>query len=205
MASPSDDQSRELSPQSWVDEFGDYLYTIAFVRLRDQTAAEDAVQETFLAALKAKGRFEGRSTVKTWLVSILKSKIIDILRKRFRDAQVTREEEVPDDQLDGFNHDGEWIGHWAPGWRPVEWADDPHSLLEKKEFWDALGVCIAALPPRMGTVFVLYEVDGLTTEEICKELSISASNLWVLLHRARHQLRLCLENRWMGGKDRAKP
>ena len=202
MPPSSDDQPRELSPHRWVDEYGDYLYNIAFVRLRDASSAEDAVQETFLAALKAQRQFEGRSTEKTWLISILKSKIIDILRKRFRDAKVTREEELADDQLDGFNHDGEWIGHWAPGWRPVEWADDPHSLFEKKEFWEALGTCLAALPPRMGTVFVLYEVDGMPSDDICKELGISASNLWVLLHRARHQLRLCLENRWMSGKGR---
>jgi RNA polymerase sigma-70 factor (ECF subfamily) len=190
-------QSGSLDPQRWIDEHGDYLYSIAFLRLRDAGASEDAVQETFLSALKARDQFAGRSSVRTWLVSILKNKIIDILRKRFREAEITREEEVADDQLDGFNHEGQWVGHWAPGWRPVEWADDPSRLLEKKEFWRVLGECLAKLPTRMSTVFVLYEIEEQPSEDICKELGISSSNLWVLLHRARHQLRLCLEKDWI--------
>ena len=193
-----------LDPQRWVDEHGDYLYSIAFLRLRDAGASEDAVQETFLAALKAHGQFAGRSSERTWLVSILKNKIIDILRKRFRESEVTREEQLSDEQLDGFTHDGEWAGHWAPGWRPVEWDDDPSRLLERKEFWHVLGECLAKLPPRMSTVFVLYEIDEQSSEDICKELGITTSNLWVLLHRARHQLRLCLEKQWMESKKTGK-
>lgn len=208
MNEPSADESPDrgsLDPERWLGEHGDYLYNLAYLRLRDTSAAEDVVQDTFLAALRARERFEGRSSERTWLVAILRSKIIDHLRRRFRDALPTPEETTPDEALDGFTHEGVWVGHWAPGWRPVDWGDDPSQLLERREFWEVLGQCLAKLPPRMSAVFVLHEIEGVASDEICKDLGVTASNLWVLLHRARHQLRLCLEKNWMGGTESTNP
>jgi RNA polymerase sigma-70 factor (ECF subfamily) len=188
----------DLDPERWIQEHGDYLFDLAFLRLHDRSAAEDAVQETFLGALKARPGFQGRAAERTWLVAILKRKIVDHLRRRFREAAPEADEQLPDDHLEGFQSDGEWVGHWFPRRGPVDWTDNPLALLEKKEFWEILESCLAKLPPRMASVFALYEIDEMPSEEICKELGISPTNLWVLLHRARHRLRACLESNWLG-------
>ncbi|TAJ09327.1 MAG: sigma-70 family RNA polymerase sigma factor [Nitrospirae bacterium] len=179
-------------PETWPDRHGDYLFRCALLRVRDKTLAEEIVQETFLAALKARGRFAGQSSERSWLIGIMKHKIVDQFRKTVR--------ETPTEDLDraGFDQDqaGDFDeqGHWKlDGRAPRAWPDSPSLELERKQFWDVLTHCLGELPPKMARVFSLREVDELSADEVCEALKISQANLWVLLHRARRHLRRCLE------------
>jgi len=184
-------------PQGWPDLYGDYLYRFALLRTREASVAEEMVQETFLAALQARGRFAGQSTERSWLVGIMKHKIVDHFRKVKR--------EIPTDDIDrlwtGEDPDGTFDqdGHWKlDQTAPLDWPDNPGGVLEKKQFWDVLKRCLGEMPPRMAQVFTLREVDDVSTEEICEMLKITPSNLWVTLHRARKHLRGCLEAHHFG-------
>ena len=190
-------------PSAWVDSHGDYLYRYATFRLRDQTQAEDVVQETFVAALQAYEAFAGRGSERTWLVGILKHKIADFFRRQSREAVVdTREgEEFEHEEL--FMQEGEWVGHWVAAVQPQnahlgpsEWHANPEELVAQDEFWDVFKNCLSPLPDRIANAFTLREVDGLESEEICELLNIKVNNLWVMLHRARAHLRRCLELNW---------
>lgn len=194
--------SRKVADQSpdavaWLDEHGDYLFKYAVFRLRDDAAAEDAVQETFLAALKAYAKFEGRGSERTWLVGILKHKIIDHFRRVSREAPVGIE---TDDEAfqhrEFFERTDEWNGHWNNDYAPTDWQATPAELLERSDFWKVLNDCLAPLPKRTVSAFTMREIDGLESEEICTILSITTNNLWVMLHRARLHLRNCLERNW---------
>jgi RNA polymerase sigma-70 factor (ECF subfamily) len=180
-----------LDPAIWLQRHGDYLYRHALFRLRDAAAAEDVVQETLLAALKSSNRFVGRSNERTWLVGILKHKIIDHYRSSQREAQ-----------LEGCDNDDEFFdkaGAWRSTSRPVAWNVNPESALELKDFQRSLEWCLNQLPERLAQVFVLREIDELTTEEICSLLSITPTNLWVMLHRARLRLQGLLGARLLKG------
>jgi RNA polymerase sigma-70 factor, ECF subfamily len=179
-------------PGRWLDEHGDYLYRYAVFRLRDNTAAEDVVQETFLAALKGYDKFEGRGSERTWLVGILKHKIIDHFRKSEREDVI---DEGPE-HLEFFQSTGRWAGHWNSGHAPRDWAITPEELIERSDFWKVFNDCLSPLPRRIASAFTLREVDGLKSEEICNILNINVNNLWVMLHRARLHLRNCLEVNW---------
>jgi RNA polymerase sigma-70 factor (ECF subfamily) len=185
-------QQAKPDPGKWLDEHGDYLYRYAVFRLRDNTAAEDVVQETFLAALKAYNRFEGRGSERTWLVGILKHKIIDYFRKTEREDQVDEGAE----HLEFFQSNGRWAGHWNGNHAPRDWAITPDELIERSDFWNVFNDCLSPLPRRTASAFTLREVDGLKSEEICNILNITVNNLWVMLHRARLHLRNCLESNW---------
>ena len=181
----------ELSdPETWVDQYGDYLYRFALSRVRDSSVAEDLVQETLVAGLQAQNSFKGRSSERTWFTSILKNKIVDHFRKINRD-QVVDEIESSNEFMDGLFDE---TGHWKAG--PAKWTVNPNELLDRKEFWKVLSRCLSELSTLMARAFMLREMDGLNTEEICKVLNISATNCWVLLHRARMSLRQCLEINW---------
>jgi RNA polymerase sigma-70 factor (ECF subfamily) len=184
------------NPESWVDQYGDFLYRFALSRVKDPSIAEDLVQETFLAALKARKNFQGRSTARTWLIAILKHKIVDHIRKRVREQTSDKVESMfnaaANDPVDtSFNDEGDWRV------RPSKWAVDPMKLYEQKEFMDVLYQCLGELPERQAEAFMMREIDGFSTEEICKILNISATNSWVMLYRARMWLRRCLENNWL--------
>ena len=184
------------NPESWVDQYGDFLYRFALSRVKDPSIAEDLVQETFLAALKARKNFQGRSTARTWLIAILKHKIVDHIRKRVREQTSDKVESMlnaaANDPADtSFNDEGDWRV------RPSKWAVDPMKLYEQKEFMDVLYQCLGELPERQAEAFMMREIDGFSTEEICKVLNISATNSWVMLYRARMWLRRCLENNWL--------
>jgi RNA polymerase sigma-70 factor (ECF subfamily) len=171
------------------------LMRFARLQLRDDAAAEDAVQETLLAAVQNAARFEGAAAVATWLFAILKNKLIDEFRRRARQPVVAcDDDQALDDALDA-QFDAR--GHWATP--PSAWSD-PQASLEQKRFWEVFEICIAGLPERSARVFGMRELMGLETEEICKQLGISSSNCWVLLHRARMGLRDCLSRRWFGEK-----
>ncbi len=185
----------------WVDQHGDYLFKYALFRLRDASAAEDVVQETFLAALKAYAKFEGRGSERTWLVGILKHKITDHFRKSIRESPIGEMEDDGPEHSEFFNRPDEWTNHWNSNYAPTEWSATPEQLAEQHDFWRVFYDCLAPLPQRTASVFTFREVDGLSSEEICELLSISVNNLWVILHRARLHLRNCLEMNWFK-KDR---
>ena len=183
-------------PGKWLDDHGDYLFKYAVFRLRDDTAAEDAVQETFLAALRAYEKFEGRGSERTWLVGILKHKVVDHFRKAVREAPLGEEIDEGSDHREFFERTDGWQGHWNPNNAPTDWHATPAELMERSDFWNVFGDCLSPLPQRTANAFTLREVDGHTSEEICEILSISVNNLWVMLHRARLQLRNCIEMNW---------
>lgn len=157
------------------------------------------MQDALLAAIQGAARFAGQSSVRTWLIGILKHKIIDGLRKasRERPADLTASEAGAEDLETFFASDG----HFAEP--PEDW-ESPEKALQERRFFEALERCLQALPKNTASAFALRELMGLGTEEICKELGISASNCWVMLYRARLSLRACLERTWFSGEARAR-
>ena len=179
-------------PESWVEHYGDFLYRLALSRVKDPDVAEDLVQETFLAALRSRESFKGRSAGQTWLISILKHKIVDYIRKKIRRPSTNRMEALTDLMDSVFDESGKWQV------RPHKWAINPAKIYEQKEFFDVLYHCLAELPERVAEAFMLREMDGLSTAEVCQALEITAPNSWVMLYRARMSLQRCLENEWLG-------
>lgn len=177
-------------PELWVEQYSDFLYRYAYSRVNDVTTAEDLVQETFLSALKAYDNFDGKSSERTWFVSILKHKIIDHYRKKSRTAKYFQE--PPVDDFSNFDENG----YWKIDNAPADWGDHPEAMLHQNEFMLILRDCIRALPEKIAAVFTLREMEGIDSKDVCKELDITSSNLWVMLHRARNQLRKCLEVNW---------
>jgi RNA polymerase sigma-70 factor (ECF subfamily) len=173
-----------------------YLMRIAQLQLRDRDLAEDVVQETLLAALEGEAKFAGKSSVKTWLTGILKHKIIDVIRKRQREPSVsTLVQEAEIDDLDVFFNEND-KDHWET--KPAEWRN-PERDLEQRQFLEMMDFCLEKLPPNTARVFLFREVMELESDEICKELKITATNLWVILYCARMLLRKCLEQNWFAG------
>ncbi|MEA1948980.1 MAG: sigma-70 family RNA polymerase sigma factor [Thermodesulfobacteriota bacterium] len=179
-----------LDPETWVDQYGDYLYRFALSRVQDRTVAEDLVQETFLGALHGRKNFKGRSAVQTWLTAILKHKIVDYLRGKNREQAIDDIDAVTQ-TVDGFYHSS---GTWKIP--PGKWDPDPSKIYNQREFLDTLFKCLSELPGRLSKVFMLREMEGLSTKEICNTLQVSATNSWVMLYRARAYLRRCLETLW---------
>lgn len=169
-----------------------YLLRVAKLQLRDEALAEDVVQETLLAALAGSG-FSGKSSLKTWLTGILKHKIVDAIRRKQREplAASTFDDECDIEDLDGMFKAP--FGAWDTP--PAEWGD-PEQALNRSQFFDLLDFCLEKLPPNTARVFMMREVMELESEEICKELTITTNNLWVILYRARMSLRECLERNW---------
>ena len=173
--------------RSRVERERAYLVRYASLQLRDPQAAEDAVQETLLAALAGESGFGERASLRTWLTGILKHKIIDTIRRASREAPAASEDEF--DAL--FDERGHWLE------MPAAWPD-PDSSLDQKQFFAALEMCLARLPQKTAQTFMMREHMGLETDEICKELTITPTHCWVLLYRARMALRECLTKEWFG-------
>ncbi len=187
-----------LEPQSWVERYGDYLFNYAIVRVNDQEKAEDLVQETFLAGLKAKDNFQGKSSERTWLISILKRKVIDTYRKRYASKETSMGEYEQDISDGDFYRDEDpFKGHWLEGKGPHSHSLMPEGELEKEELMKIIQLCISHLPPNLASAFVMKMIDEAESDEVCKELGITPSNLWVMLHRARLKMRQCIENKWL--------
>ncbi len=185
-----------IDPSRWIDDHGDTLFRFAFARTRDEATAEDLVQETLLSAIQSIERFGGESTERTWLVGILKHKIIDHYRKNSKQVQLT-EEDTDLSDLDGFfSRPDKWDGHWVIALRPVDPEQSPDQVMERGEFWEVMNRCLSALPEKVASVFALREIDGMSSDEICASLNLSANNFWVIMHRARMQLRRCIEIKW---------
>lgn len=186
------------SPEKWLQAHGDALFRFAYVRVRDREAAKDLVQETLLAAWRGRTSFAGSSSEQTWLIGILKNKLADHWRACQRQGTVAEPHgDAVDDSQDLLEEifdtaDG---GHWR--FPPSPWRN-PDAALEQQEFWAIFVECLNRLPPAQAQAFNLCELDGVKGEEACKELNVAATNLWVMLHRARLRLRQCLETRWFG-------
>lgn len=169
-----------------ISEHADALFRFAVARVGDRAATEDLVQETLLAAIRGRERFDERSSVRTWLIGILRHKIADLWRQKDR-APVTES----DAAIEGlFRRDGMWKS------RPGQWLPDPAQLAENEEFWAVAADCLDRLPAQCRSVFAMRVMDGVDSKDVCELLQVSAANLWVLLHRARLRLRECLEQRW---------
>ncbi len=183
------------SPDAWLDEHGAALYKYALVHTRDEHKAEEAVQETLLAALQARDRFYGGASARTWLIGILKHKIMDMFRHDAREVQLEDPDALEDteDSLadENFAPSGRWrdkLSNWG----------NPEELLERGQFMVILQRCLDALPPRLARLFMLREVMEENSENICQELAITPTNLWTMLYRARLGLRQCLDRNWVG-------
>ncbi|NOQ64557.1 MAG: sigma-70 family RNA polymerase sigma factor [Methyloprofundus sp.] len=184
-------QTNTLSPEYWLDEHGDILYRYALLRVHSEATAEDLVQDTLLAGIQAIERFSGKSTLRTWLVGILKHKIIDHFRKYKREVLSLDADDTAEEVLSyQFDQQGNWKEDL------VEWGT-PEKTVNDKQFWLAFNLCISRLPPRMADLLFLRAVDGLATQECCSLLGFESENqLWVTLSRTRAKLRLCLDTHW---------
>lgn len=198
-AEPEGDTAAGLDPGRWLTEYGDALFRYALGRLRDASHAEDMVQETLIAALQARASYSGRASEKTWLTGILKHKIIDLIRKQVRETTVDDIDRLSDaateSEIDDlFDARGRWVR--SPG----DWGN-PDKALHNHQFLEAFEVCLERLKPALARVFALKEFSGLSNEEICNQLGITATNCGVMLYRARMGLRRCLEGQWAGGNN----
>lgn len=171
------------------------MYRHAMALTRDPHKAEEAVQETLLAALQARERFSGGSSVRTWLIGILKHKVMDMFRQASREVELDASEDLADTDADDTSEQFAADGHWRN--RPADWGT-PDELLERSQFLAILQRCMDLLPDRLARLFWLREVMEEDTENICKELAITPTNLWTMLYRARMGLRQCLDRNWVG-------
>lgn len=183
---PVDDTRKEI--QRLIDQHTEALYAYALMRVGKQDIAEDMVQETLLAALQSWHNYAGDSSEKTWLIGILRHKILDFFRqnsiRKDADDEVWRTEYFDKHR------------HWK--YKMLNWKANPEVLMENGEFWKVLRDCLKELSQIMAQAFVMREMEGKSSQEVCKHLEISETNLWVRLHRARLQLRRCLDLNWFG-------
>lgn len=187
-----------LEPEKWIDRYGDILFNYTISRINKREVAEDLVSETFFSALKGKDSYLGNASEKTWLISILKRKIIDHYRKKSTQNELNIfDKDSKDDFMNHFfDKEGSSDGHWTNASSPYEWKKDLQTGVEKDEFNLILKNCLGKLPEKTSAVFILKNMEDLESDEICKELQITPSNYWVLMHRAKLQLRECIELNW---------
>ena len=183
-------QTHELHPEKWVDNYADYLYNYAVGRVSDSEIAKDLVQETFVAGLNSAKNYKGDAAERTWLIAILKRKVIDHYRKM---NSKKGKAEVRMSYNSGNEEEGDWL---------EERVADPFikggdAALENEELGIAIQECIGKLPQKQSLVFRMKTIQGMSTEDICNELGINPSNLWVMIHRARTALMGCLNQNWL--------
>ena len=180
-------------PEKWVELYSDYLYGFAMSRLRNPEAASDCVQDTFLAGIKALERFDGSRDIKFWLRGIMRNKIVDQIRKSVKENKVAIENE-DEEILESF-----WFKYSGIATtNPDPWQFNPRKYYDNSEFWVVFQDCIDQVKDPARQAFVLRVLEDQTTEEVCKVMDITPNYLWVLLHRAREQLKTLLEARWTG-------
>jgi RNA polymerase sigma-70 factor (ECF subfamily) len=183
------------NPIAWVDEHGDYLLHYAAVRLRDKGVAEDVVQETLLSAIESLNTYHGKASERTWLTSILKHKIVDFYRRSIRETPIG-EAECDISAFDSVFTHPQWADHWNDAMIPADWGSTPETMLQETEFYSTLETCMSKLPKRVAGLFMLREMEGYDTRELCQLLDLSANNLWTMMYRARMSLRKCIELNW---------
>jgi RNA polymerase sigma-70 factor (TIGR02943 family) len=173
----------------WVESYTDDLYSWALHKVSDAELAQDLVQDTFLAAAEKIDGFKGDSAPKTWLYSILNHKIIDHYRKKVRQPV-----KVENQVFSTFFDEG---GDWKVERRPKKWDEEEKGhLLDDAEFQEVLNKCLDALPDKWNTCVKLKYLLSKNGEEICQELDITPTNFWQIIHRAKLQLRSCVEENW---------
>lgn len=178
----------QLAPEQWVSNHADYLYNFAFSKVNDEELAKDLLQETFFAALKSAENFKGEASERTWLFSILKRKIIDHYRKS---NSTKGKAEVKMNFVSEEETSEDWIEA-----KVAEKDLNAEDLLENEELGLAIENCINKLPEKQAKIFTMKTIDGISTEEICNEMNITPSNLWVMIHRARTGIMNCLDENW---------
>lgn len=176
----------------FLNEIRRDMLRFAEMQLRDKAQAEDTVQEALAAAFLGREKFSSRASLRTWVLAILKNKIIDVLRHRVRERAAVDVDNDAD--LDAYFDQRQ---HWAEDTRPSAW-ETPQQAMESKRFWEVFEACLYRLPEASARIFTMREVLGFDTEEICVVLGISNNNCWVQLHRARLALRACLGVKWFG-------
>lgn len=178
-----------LEPNNWVDRYSDYLYNYTIVRVNDHEVAQDLISETFFAGLKSKDNFKGEASERTWLISILKRKIIDHYRKKnSKKGKAEVRMTYNDDDAEG-----DWL---------EERVSDPfdktaEDVMENSELGMAIYDCLDTLNEKQARIFKMKTIDNFDTEAICNEFNITPSNLWVIIHRARTAMANCLESNWL--------
>jgi len=177
-----------LHPENWVDNYSDYLYNYTIVRVNDHETTQDLISETFLAGLKSSVNFKGEASERTWLISILKRKIIDHYRKQ-NSAKGKAEVRM---QYNNDESEGDWLEERIGNTSGKSVEDS----IENKELGDAIFNCLDKLNQKQASIFKMKTIEGMDTETICNELDISASNLWVIIHRARKSMADCMEKNW---------
>jgi len=185
----STNKKHTLDPNKWIEFYADYLFNYTITRVDNHDIAKDLVQEAFFSGIKGKHNFRGDASERTWLVSILKRKIIDHYRK-INSVKGKKEVRM------SFYKDGDRKGSWIEECVPQSWGNDAEKSIENDELKSILNQCINHLPEKYRMVFLLKTVQEYETEDICNELDITSSNLWVIIHRARVQLRKCIEENW---------
>ena len=181
------------NPELWVKDHADYLYQYATKRIPDSDLCKDLVQETFLSAIKNLSDFKGKSTERTWLTSILKNKIIDQYRKKAKEVSLN-ELQFTEENGTGFFEEN---GHWKKKNEPETWGIEEANPLENEELENILKGCIKKLPENWALVFNMKYMDGEDSDKVCKDLNLSPSNFWVILHRAKLSLRACISKNWL--------
>jgi RNA polymerase sigma-70 factor (ECF subfamily) len=180
-------------PEQWLEAHGSALYAFAYLHVRDAHQAEDLVQETFLAALKARERYQGDASIRTWLTGILKHKLMDTFRRQSRESPNPDSSEQAWERAEALRLAEQFAGdgHWS---KPLAPWGDAEQAYTREQFWSLIEQCLAALSPRMARLFLLRELWEMETETVCKEMAITPINLWTSLHRARLGMRKCLQD-----------
>jgi len=184
----------QLEPAYWVERYADYLYSYTLARLNDEELARDLVQDAFLSALEKAEGFRGDSTEKTWLTAIIKYKIIDVYRKKSSLTAIKKLSEFNDSEDEFFDPE---LNHWKKEHWPEPLGVEENDPLHNKEFMSVLQKCMQKLPELWLSVFKMKHLDDEPTETICKELRVTSSNYWVIIHRAKVNLRSCLQKNWI--------
>jgi RNA polymerase sigma-70 factor (TIGR02943 family) len=188
-------QIHTLNVDNWVDNYTDYLYNFAFYKIGKVEEAEDIVQETFLSAFKGRENYKGDASEKTWLMAILKNKIVDYYRKpkvaeSFSSYLDQTENSFENSFFDENNHN-----RWTEDIRDNYFSRAADGYLISKEFQKYLSICLEKMPPKLKEVFVSKYIEDEKTENICKEFGITSSNYWVIIFRSKTLLRTCLEKK----------
>lgn len=183
-----------LKPEKWVDEYADYLYNFALKRLNDEALAQDLVQDTFLSALEKANVFRAESSERSWLTAILKNKIVDTYRKRANALSGETRIGTVEDEPEFFDPE---LNNWKKEHWPAPFGVEDEDALHNKEFMNVLRKCLVKLPSLWMSVFKLKHLDEEETGFICKKLRITSANYWVIIHRAKVNLRSCLQKNWM--------
>ena len=179
----------KIDPNQWIKLYSDYLFNFTISRVNDRDIAQDLVQDTFFAGLKSMINFKGEASERTWLVSILKRKIIDHYRK-------TNSKKGKAEVRMSYNSASETEGDWLEERVADPFDRTAEDTMENSELGTAIHECLAKLPEKQARVFKMKTISGYETETICNELNISPSNLWVIIHRARTALAKCMEQNW---------